>query len=424
MEPSKRIQPDHPQTRIWFLFLWLVLFLILIAGCSLAATPPAPTASALYPSPSQTASPYMPQLNPSSATASPEKSPLSFATARIAPITPIPEAVTNLHIPADLRVLVLLGSNKPSPYVSHTDAIMLAFYNPRLAKVALLSLPPELFVYIPGYTMQRLNIAYAVGGFDMLADTIQYNFGIRPDEYALIHFDDFVWFIEELDGLDVDVFRDYYDVCGGIPAGSVHLRGSDVLCYVSFRDGWDIRDQAERQQQVVWKLFSRMVQGGKLVDLNNIYQTYKGVVESNLTLPELLANIPLALRLGQPDRFGYFQPGFEMFTTWDLPGDVKVTVLLPRGARLLQMVQQALDFTMLPVQSSDYILTLEYQMTISPTPTNTQTPSPTFTITPSSTPTVTISPTVTITPGGPTLTSSPTSAGYPPVNTVTSAPYP
>ncbi len=423
MPPSKRSQSNRPQNRIWLLILWLALFLILVAGCSLAAPLTTPTAGAMSPSPSPTSSPQKPQAFPSPQSTKPAP-PRGYATPRMAAVTAIPDPINDLIIPADLRVLVLLGSNKPSPYVSHTDAIMLAFYNPRLAKVALLSLPPELFVYIPGYTMQRLNIAYAVGGFDMLADTIQYNFGIRPDEYALVHFDDFAWFIEELDGLDIDVFRDYYDVCGGIPAGSVHLRGGDVLCYVSYRDGWDIRDQAERQQQVVWKLFSRMVQGGKLVDLNNIYQTYKSVVESNLTLPELLANIPLALRLGQADRFGYFQPGFEMFSTWDLPGDVKTTVLLPRGNRLIQMVQQALDFTLLPVQSSDFILTLEYQMTISPTPTNTLTASPTLTITPSSTPTLTTSPTLTITPGGPTLTPTSTLEGYPPNITVTNAAYP
>ena len=326
--------------------------------------------------------------------------------------------------------MVLLGSDNPAPFTSRTDAIMLAFYNPRLSKVSLLSLPPEMFVYIPGYTMQRMNVAYAVGGFDMLADTIEYNLGIRPDEYVVVHKDDFAWFVEEMDGLTLDIYRYYFDVCGGdIPAGHVRLDGPTVLCYASFREDMNIREQAQRQEQVVWELFSKMVSGGKLIELTEIYYTYRNTVQSNLTLSYLLDNIALGLRLGQADRFGFFTLGIEDFQTWDLPGPVKATVLLPRTAQIIKVVQAAIDFTLEPVPSSDVVLTLEYELTISPTPTNTRTPTPTITPSPTITRTTTLTPTVTITPGGPTFTPTSTLEGYPgpgtPYPTVTYGyPYP
>jgi len=341
-----------------------------------------------------------------------------FATPKIAPATAIPAAVAGLTIPDEMRLMVLLGSHNDSPFVSRTDAIMLAFYHPRLAKVALLSLPQEMFVYIPGYTMQRISVAYAVGGFEMLADTIEYNFGIRPDEYVLVHQDDFAWFVDELKGLDVDVFRNYYDNCGGVPAGSVHFNGDDVYCFVSFREGSDIRDQAVRQQQVVYQLFQNMARGGKLIELSELYYTYRDTVQTNLSLQLLLEYIPLGIRLGQPDRFGFFQFNIGDFIPWQLPGEVNPIVFLPRPEKIKQMIQDAMDFTTVSVQSSDLIMTLEYEMTISPTPTSTFTPS----LTPTGTQTPTITPTIytaTITPGGPTLTaspsvtSSPTQNGYP-----------
>jgi LCP family protein required for cell wall assembly len=341
---------------------------------------------------------------------------VNYPTPKIAPATAIPAPVTGLTIPEEVRLIVLLGSDNDAPFVSRTNAVMLAFYHPRLAKVALLSLPPEMFVYIPGYTMQRIGIAYAVGGFDMLADTIEYNIGLRPDEYVLVHQDDFSWFVDELKGLDVDVFRNYYDNCGGIPAGSVHLDGDDVFCFISFREGSDIRDQAVRQQQVVFQLFQNMARGGKLIELSELYYTYRDTVQTNLSLPLLLDYIPLGIRLGQPDRFGFFQFNIGDFIPWQLPGEVTPTVLLPRSERIIKLVQDALDFTTIAVQSSDLIMTLEYQMTISPTPTSTYTPSltPTRTITPTATPTIY---TATITPGGPTLTPSSTLEGYPAQNT-------
>ena len=397
----------------------LLLLISFLAGCTLfsKASDVTPTVEN-SPTPSITHSPQPTEI-PQTGLPPRHLPRTNYPTPKIVPATAIPEPASGIIFPDEVRLLVLLGSDNPSPFISRTDAIMLAFYNPRLAKVALLSLPPEMFVYIPGYTMQRIYVAYAVGGFDMIADTLEYNLGIRPDEYAVVHRDDFAWFGEELGGLDVDVYRNYFDFCGGIPAGNVHFGGGDILCYASFRDGWDIRDQAERQQQIVWQLFSKMTRGGKLFDLQAIYLTYKNTVESNLKGFDLVKNIPLALRLGQPDRFGNFYPTLNMFNIWDLPGEVKATVLLPRGDLLLKMVQDAIDFTMVSVPNSDVVLTLEYELTTSPTPTNTATATPTNTATVTRTATITRTPTsttfhtATITPGGPTLTPTNTLEGYP-----------
>ncbi len=337
---------------------------------------------------------------------------VEYPTPKIPPATAIPAAVKGLKIPDEVRLIVLLGSDHEAPFISRTNAIMLAFYHPRLAKVALLSIPPEMFVYIPGYTMQRINVAFAIGGFEMLSDTLEYNFGVVPDEYVLVHQDDFSWFVDELKGLDVDVFKNYYDDCGGIPAGSVHLNGDQVFCFISFREGMDIRDQAVRQQQVVFQLFQSMARGGKLIELSELYYTYRNTVLTNLSLPLLLEYVPLGIRLGQPDRFGFFQFSIGDFIPWQLPGEVGPTVLLPRPERIVKLVQEALDFTTIVIPSTDLIMTLEYEMTISPTPTSTFTPSltSTRTVTPTVTPTLY---TATITPGGPTLTPSSTQGGYP-----------
>lgn len=393
----------------WMLPL-LGVWVVLLGSCSqrLQTFTPMPVVT-----PSATPSPIpMPTLENTREVVVGRQPKVDYPTPKIAPATAIPAAVKGLTIPDEVRLIVLLGSDHDAPFVSRTNAIMLAFYHPRLAKVALLSIPPEMFVYIPGYTMQRINVAFAIGGFEMLSDTLEYNFGVRPDEYVLVHQDDFAWFVDELKGLDVDVFRNYYDNCGGIPAGSVHLSGIDVFCFLSFREGADIRDQAVRQQQIVFQLFQSMARGGKLIELSELYYTYRNTVLTNLSLPLLLEFVPLGIRLGQPDRFGFFQFVIGDFIPWQLPGEVSPTVLLPRPERILKLVQEALDFTTIVVQSSDLIMTLEYEMTISPTPTSTFTPSltTTLTITPTVTPTLY---TATITPGGPTLTPSSTQNGYP-----------
>ena len=370
----------------------LLLAALALASCnglSLSrATPTIPVAS---PSPSLTPTPSQTPVPPSPT--SRRVTNRTFATPSIDPLTPVPPPLSGIVFPDEVRLLVLLGSDNNAPYVGRTDAIMLVFYNPRLGKLSLLNLPPDLYLYIPGYTMQRANTAFAVGGFNLLADMLEYNLGVRPDEYALVGLDDFEAFVDQMGGLDVDVLQNYPKQCGGIPRGSVHMSGADVLCLVRFRVGTDEADRSSRQQEVFRKLFLRMVQGGNLATLGDYYYTYRDTVDSNLTLPDLQGKINLMLRLAQPDRIGNYMLKNEDLTPWQPPGQVSTTVLLPKTDHLSRLVQQAIDYVMQPAPSTDAILTLEYELTISPTPT--KTPQPTATETPTLTSTVTVTPTIT-----------------------------
>jgi anionic cell wall polymer biosynthesis LytR-Cps2A-Psr (LCP) family protein len=63
--------------------------------------------------------------------------------------------------------------------------------------VALLSIPRDLYVYIPDAGMQRINTAYAQGelaregnGPALLIETIRYNLGLPIDRYARVDFND------------------------------------------------------------------------------------------------------------------------------------------------------------------------------------------------------------------------------------------
>ena len=72
-------------------------------------------------------------------------------------------------------------------YTGRTDAVAIVIYHPRLARASLVSVPPDLFGYIPGYTMQRVYSAYPVGGPQLLNSTLEYNFGIQPNDYAVFN---------------------------------------------------------------------------------------------------------------------------------------------------------------------------------------------------------------------------------------------
>lgn len=365
-----------------------------------------PAVSSSLPESSATASP---SPSPLAATVTPNASP-TYLPPRLTPITPIPPAIDGVSVPDEVQLLVILGTNRYSPYVGRTDLITLVVYHPRLGRAALISIPPDLFVNIPGYTMQRVSTAYAVGGFGMLADTLEYNLGIRPQHFILVHPDDLISFIDELGGLEVTVMTNLQRSCGSLPGGSVNLSGEEVLCYVSAITNGNEKGRAERQQEVLSEIFLRMTSSGGLARIPELYANYSDYIETNLELQTITDSTMLMLRLSSPDHIGSFYVDSPLYTPWQIPDQVDTTVYLPKQQALAARIQEALDYVMVPVPVSEIVLTYEAALTMSPTPTETLTPTPTGTAT--NTPTVTASPTFTAT-GNPTITLTPTPGDTP-----------
>jgi LCP family protein required for cell wall assembly len=363
------------------------LILLALTACArLSATSPMPP----------TPSPPAPTLT---ATPSPSPTPLTFPTPQATAVLPIPPPLT-VDLPAEVRTLVLLGSDAPAPHLGRTDAIMLVFYHPRLGRASLLSIPPDLYVYLPGFTLQRLNVAYALGGWPLLADTLAYNLGVRPQDYALVHLPDFVYLVDDLGGLELTILSPPPPMCGDIPLGTHLLTGDQVLCYLRVREGEAETERNARQQQVLEALFLRLVQGGNLVRLPALYRTYRGSVETTLGLDDLLTAIPLALRLGDPGHLGFFRFSPQALTPYVLSERPRVSVFLPNRTAFQAEIQDAIHYVLTPVPFSARVLTLQYELTISPTPTLTPTPTqtPTITLTPTPSPTPLTTPTPSPTP--------------------------
>ena len=333
-------------------------------------------------------------------------------------VTEIPPPLTGLTLNPEIQTVLLVGEDQDPPFIGRTPALSLILFNPRLSKASLVTLPRDLFVYIPGYAMQRVGVAYTVTGMSGLLQTLQYNLGIKPDHWVVAHPSDFKGLIDDLGGLDVPVVIPQPDVCGGIPEGTVHMTGDMAFCYVRIQQGTDDLESSRRQQLILRLMFLKMVEGGNLVRLPALYEAFHGSVDTDFTLVDLQNYISLALKLGDPQRIAYYQIGWDEVSPWEIPDKAKAQVLLPRPQAIVDLVQQALDWVMVPAPLSDRVATLESQLTRSPTPNqatrvlNTLTPSLTYTPglanTPTATRTFIPTQTPTITPTGPTLTPTPT----------------
>ncbi len=149
--------------------------------------------------------------------------------------------------------VLLLGCDDVEE-VSRSDTIMVLFLNPRLKRAALLSIPRDSRVQIPGHGLDKITHAYAFGEAELAQRTVEQFLGISVDYYAQIGFDAFVEAIDELGGVDLNVSQrmykpTYYETID-LQEGYQHLEGREALQFVRYRNDSDI-ERGKRQQQLL-----------------------------------------------------------------------------------------------------------------------------------------------------------------------------
>lgn len=261
-------------------------------------------------------------------------------------VTAIPTRVPLVPRDYNLVNIILLGGDDElvTDGSFRTDTMIVVSINLDTGTVAMLSLPRDIFVYIPSGTMQRLNTAFAIGeqigwtggGFGLLRQTLLYNFGINVHYYARVNFSGFEQIIDTLGGVDVAVdcaYEDYYPVedfdisrpieenytLRVLPVGYYTLNGFDALWYARTRRVADDFDRGRRQQQILRAIFRKALDSGQIANLPTLWGQLTSIVETDLTLQDILPLIPIGLNLdvGEIENYTFIRTYHT--TPWQTP---------------------------------------------------------------------------------------------------------
>ena len=266
----------------------------------------------------------------------------------------------------------LLGSDvRPGQTYFRTDTIIVAAVRPGTGQVTLLSVPRDLYVYIPTIGMDRINAAYEYGqmhkypggGAALLKATFLYNLGIRIDHLAIVDFTVFTRIVNTLGGVDVPVYCAYTDWHLINPAydpnlvknwsqftvgpGLVHMDGDLALWYARSREMSSDFDRGRRSQEVLRALYKQALKTDAISKIPQLYTDFSSSVITDLGLNDLLKLAPLALHLNNADIRSYYI-GKNDATPWITPGGASVQ--LPNGPVIQSMLQQAFSPAPRPVQ--------------------------------------------------------------------------
>jgi polyisoprenyl-teichoic acid--peptidoglycan teichoic acid transferase len=161
----------------------------------------------------------------------------------------------------DPQNILILGSDKRPELEEEgrSDTTMLLRLDPEGDAIALLSLPRDLKVNIPGYGVGKLNDAYTVGGPKKTLEVVKQLTGIQIHHVVNVDFKGFEQAINAIDCVYVDVDRRYFNANEGlapdqlyaeidIQAGYQLLCGDRALQYVRYRHTDNDIVRAARQQ--------------------------------------------------------------------------------------------------------------------------------------------------------------------------------
>ena len=121
------------------------------------------------------------------------------------------EDVDSLRSENHVRNVLLIGADADRGGSSRSDSIMIASVNKKTGKITVCSILRDTYVEIPGQGSSKINAAYSWGGANLLVQTIEQNFGIKIDDYAVVIFEMFTAIIDGLGGIEIDVTEDEAD---------------------------------------------------------------------------------------------------------------------------------------------------------------------------------------------------------------------
>ncbi len=172
--------------------------------------------------------------------------------------------VSSLVSESHVHNILLIGTDAEKGGSARSDSMMIASVNKQTGRITVCSILRDTHLYVPGHQESKVNAAYAWGGANLLIQTIEYNFGIKIDDYAAVDFEMFTALVDGLGGIEVDVTEDEADYINNrhrygkeekpeaVSSGeNVHLTGYQALWYVRIRKLDSDFNRTERQRKVI-----------------------------------------------------------------------------------------------------------------------------------------------------------------------------
>jgi len=188
-----------------------------------------------------------------------------------------------------------------------TDVMMVLSLDPVNQTAAMLSIPPNLWVSIPGFSHNLINSAYSLGevnqvsggGPQLAINTVEVLLGLEIQYYLQLDFEVFEHFIDEIGGVKIDVLEPIMVTPLGLEPPKILQPGVQVLpgdlalgyARAGQPDSSEY-DRTIRQQQIVMGVRNRLLELDTLITMIRkspaLAEELSADMRTNLTLAQII----------------------------------------------------------------------------------------------------------------------------------------
>ncbi len=177
-----------------------------------------------------------------------------------------------------VKNILLIGQDARSEQGrQRSDTMVICSINENTNTITMCSLMRDLYVPIPGYSDNRINSAYVIGGMPLLDDVIEQDFGVHIDGNLEVNLHGFLDAMSAVGDLDIELTQDEADYMNANPslgstndesaevwnlsAGMNSLTPTQALGYSRIRHiGHADYERTERQRRVLSAAFNKLAQ--------------------------------------------------------------------------------------------------------------------------------------------------------------------
>lgn len=166
-----------------------------------------------------------------------------------------------------INILLIGQDAREGETRQRSDSMILCTINQHTDTLTMTSFMRDMYVEIPGYSANRINAAYQLGGMELIDLCLLHNFGVVVDYNIEIDFKGFMKAVDAVGGIDVELNADeanYLNANGNwgvnessawtwnLKEGVNHLTGEQTLAYCRIRYvGNADFGRTERQRKVL-----------------------------------------------------------------------------------------------------------------------------------------------------------------------------
>jgi len=211
----------------------------------------------------------------------------------------------------EAQTILLLGSDRRFADIREklrprSDTIMLVRLDPDKHATAIMSLPRDLKVDVPGHGTRRINEAYERGGAELTIRTVQEFLGIDVNHVINVNFGGFRRAVDRLGCVYTDVDRRYFNDNSGpepnyavidIKPGYQKLCGQDALDFVRYRHEDSDFVRGARQQEFLRQAKAQVGIGKLISDRRQLLRIFADYTETDIandSVAEVLGLLKLA----------------------------------------------------------------------------------------------------------------------------------